>query len=106
MPSVLNMTLHQHMTRGFTLIELMIVIVIMAIMLMIAVPNLREFVADQRVRTISSDLMADMAFARVKALEKSRRVYIQKTGAQWANGWRIYVDGDGDGAYGGAPNDE
>ena len=54
---------------------------------------LSEFVADQRVRTVASDIVGEIAFARAKAIEQSRRVYIERTGgAQWNNGWRIYVD--------------
>ena len=77
---------------GFTLIELMIVVAIAAILVTIGAPALGEFMADQRVRTTASDIAADFAFARVKAIENSRRAYIQKTSALWKNGWRVYVD--------------
>jgi prepilin-type N-terminal cleavage/methylation domain-containing protein len=85
-----------HTARGFTLIELMIVLVIAAVLLMIGTPMLSEFVADQRVRTVSSDIMADIAFARAKALENSRRVYLERTGATWTGGWHIFVDVNND----------
>lgn len=70
----------------------MIVVAIVAILITIGAPALGEFVADQRVRTVSSDIVADIAFARAKAIEESRRVYIEKTGALWNNGWHVYVD--------------
>ena len=79
-------------SRGFTLIELMITVLIAAILVLVGAPALGEFVADQRVRSVSSDIVADIAFARVKAIEESRRVFIERTGATWSNGWRIYVD--------------
>lgn len=82
----------RHSARGFTLIELMTVLVIAAIVITIGLPDMREFVADQRVRTVTSDIIAEISFARAKAIEHSRRVYIQRTGAGWNNGWRIYVD--------------
>jgi prepilin-type N-terminal cleavage/methylation domain-containing protein len=77
---------------GFTLIELMVVLVIVAILVVVGVPMITEFIADQRVRTVTSDIVADIAFARAKAVEQSRRVYMERTGATWANGWRIFVD--------------
>ena len=91
--------LHRRSARGFTLIELMIVLIIVGIFMVIGVPMLSEFVADQRVRTTASDIVSEIAFARAKALEQSRRVYIERTGATWNNGWRIYVDLNGDGNY-------
>ena len=60
--------------RGFTLIELLIVVTILGIFLTIGMPALSEFVADQRVKTVTSNIVADIAFARAKAIETGRRV--------------------------------
>lgn len=86
-------------SRGFTMIELMTVLVIAAIVVTLGAPALGEFMADQRVRTVASDIMAEIAFARAKALEESRRVFFERTGTTWAGGWRIYVDRNNNSAY-------
>jgi prepilin-type N-terminal cleavage/methylation domain-containing protein len=86
-------------SRGFTLIEVIIVMVIAAILIAVGVPQMTEFVAEQRVRTAVSDIAAEIAFARATAIETSRRVYIEKTGALWNNGWRIYADLNNNGSY-------
>ncbi len=85
--------------RGFTLIEMLFVVAIAAILLAIGVPELREFVADQRVRTVASDLAQEFAYARAQAIQDSRRVYIERTNPLWKDGWRIYVDRNSNGSY-------
>ena len=85
--------------RGFTLIELMITLVIIAILLAIGVPNMTDFIAEQRVRTIASDITSEIMFARAKAVEMSRRVIMEKLGVGWDQGWRIYADVNDNGAF-------
>jgi Tfp pilus assembly protein FimT len=51
------------------------------------------------VRTTASDIVAEIAFARAKAIETSRRVYIERTGLLWSNGWRIYADLNNSGTF-------
>jgi prepilin-type N-terminal cleavage/methylation domain-containing protein len=85
--------------RGFTLIEILVVGTIISIMLVIGVPAMGEFVADQRVRTVASDITSEIALARGKAVESSRRVYFEKLGVNWNNGWRIYADVNDNAAY-------
>jgi len=84
---------------GFTMIELMIVMVIAAILITLAAPSFNSFVATQLVRSTASDIMSDFALARAQAIENSHRVYFERTGTTWTNGWRIYVDKNDNGAY-------
>ncbi|MGH8639559.1 MAG: GspH/FimT family pseudopilin, partial [Burkholderiales bacterium] len=84
--------------RGFTLIELMITLAILAIVITVGVPSLSDFVASQRVRTTASDIIADMAFARAEAIKESRiAIMAPINAANWKDGWRICVDLDGGG---------
>lgn len=86
---------------GFTLIELMIVLVIAAILITVGVPSFTEFIAGQRVRAATSDIIADVAFARAEAIKESRQAIMERipgaTGT-WKDGWRICVDIDRNGA--------
>jgi type IV fimbrial biogenesis protein FimT len=85
---------------GFTLIELMVTISIVAILLTIGVPSLRGLIADQRVRVAASDLTSEIAYTRANAVASSRNTIIQPLSAgNWQSGWRIYTDVNGDGAY-------
>ena len=86
-------------SRGFTLLEIMVTFTIIALLLVIGVPSMGEFVADQRVRTVASDITSEIALARAKAIETSRRVYMEKLGVNWNNGWRLYADNNDNGVY-------
>lgn len=95
-----DMTTKPHM-RGFTLIEMMIALVILAIVITVGVPGLADFVAAQRVRTTASDIAADMAFARAEAIKESRPAIMERivgTTNTWKDGWQICVDLDQNGA--------
>lgn len=73
----------------------MIVLAVVAVVMMIGAPELGLFVADQRVRAALSEVHGDLAFARADAINNQRRIVIERTGAQWNNGWRICIDPDG-----------
>jgi prepilin-type N-terminal cleavage/methylation domain-containing protein len=85
--------------RGFTLIELMIALTIVAILAVVGLPSLSDFVAEQRVRTSASDLVSEIAFARAKAIESSRRVIMERLGVNWDQGWRTYIDVNNNATY-------
>ena len=76
--------------RGFTMIELMISVLILGILASIAVPNYSSFVANQRVKTASFDVMSAVALARSEALKRNTDVTITPTtGTNWASGWSV-----------------
>ena len=84
---------------GFSLIELLVVIVIMGILMSMATLPFQEMIANQRLRTVSSDLTADLALARVEAIKRSTRVGITRTTAQWVGGWQVFDDANRNGVW-------
>jgi prepilin-type N-terminal cleavage/methylation domain-containing protein len=74
---------------GFTAIELLVVIVIVAVLASIAMPSFADFSVNQRLRTASYDLIADLTFARGEAVKRSNRVTIGPVGSSWAAGWSV-----------------
>lgn len=53
---------------GLTLIELVVALAIIAVLAAVAVPSLREFMMQQRLKSAAAELLADMQLARSSAL--------------------------------------
>jgi prepilin-type N-terminal cleavage/methylation domain-containing protein len=84
-------------TGGFSLIELLIVLVIIAILMNFAMLPFQEMIANQRLKSVVSDLIGDLSLARGEAIKRSTQVGIARDPAGWLSGWRIFVDTDRDG---------
>ncbi len=90
---------------GFTIIELMIVMVVLAVLIAIAAPSLRTMIVGNAVRSVTGDLQSDIAMSRSEASKRSQRVVLCAstnqntcTGAtSWALGWISFVDADNNG---------
>lgn len=77
--------------RGFSLIELMVVVALVAIFASLAAPSMSRFVASQRVKTTAYDLATSLLLARSEALKRNQNVTVAPTdsAAGWAGGWQV-----------------
>lgn len=66
--------------KGFTLLEMMVVIAIIAITSSIAIPNMFSFVAGMRLRSASRDMFTTFQNTRMKAIRQSSRWAVQFNG--------------------------
>ncbi len=72
---------------GFTLIELVITVTIVAIFATIAVPAMRHLILTQYVRSGASNLQAALFYARSEAIKRAANVQVVPASGAWTNGW-------------------
>jgi len=88
-----------HPRRGFTTLELLVVISILLIMAAIALPNLSGWARNQRLKGVARDLMSHFQFARLEAIKRSTTIALAfNPGAGEVGNYTVFVD---DGAGGG-----
>jgi len=75
--------------RGFTLAEVLVVVAIMGILTAVAIPSFGPFVAGQRIKTASFDMMSTLTLARSEATKRNTNIVISPTGGNWQNGWTV-----------------
>jgi prepilin-type N-terminal cleavage/methylation domain-containing protein len=56
--------------RGFTLVELMVVVAVVAVVLMMAAPSFRDLIFKQRLMGTADQFMTDVQFARTEAASR------------------------------------
>lgn len=78
-----------HKTLGFTLIELVVTLSVMAILATLATPSFREFIVNQRLRNASFDLMAALMLARSEAITRNGNVDLVRRSTAWDAGWTV-----------------
>jgi type IV fimbrial biogenesis protein FimT len=64
-------------SAGFTLIELMITLAVLALLLMIGLPNLSAWLANTQIRTAAEAMQAGLQLARAEALRRNVNVRFQ-----------------------------
>lgn len=87
--------------RGFTLIELMVTIAVMAVLLGIAIPSFTDVTLGSKLRSQANDLVAGATLARSEAIKRNQTVTFcaSANGATcvasggWQQGWIVRSSG-------------
>ena len=88
---------------GFTLLELLITLAIVAILLTVGVPSLRSMMQGNQLVASTNELLSALHVARSEAIKSNSRVTICEssngtsctTTGDWKDGWIVFIDADG-----------
>lgn len=94
----------QSAMAGFTLLELMVTLVVMAIFAGMAAPSLGSLVQNNRLEAEQMEFMAALSTARSEAVKRGVPVMVTAnspttTGNEYGNGWSIWYDSNNDDVY-------
>jgi type IV fimbrial biogenesis protein FimT len=102
------MRTHRRATAGFTLVEMMVVIIIMAVMLAWALPAYKNLVTQYRMSDELNQIETDVELARSSAIRTGGTVTICPSPApasstpacsgtnEWNTGWIVFTDNNDD----------
>lgn len=85
--------------RGFTLVELVVVMALVALLVTIGIPGFNNVIRDNRLITGTNELVASMALARSEAVKRGIPVTVCAstdgaacTASNWEQGWIVFTD--------------
>lgn len=102
--------MRRYRTSGFSLIELLVTIAIVAILVALAFPSFQGSLRSNRVTSATNELIASISLARTEGMRNPRGAVIctsadgTSCGGTWNDGWIVWIDVNGNGNLD-APND-
>jgi len=75
--------------KGFTIVEMMIVIAIVGILASLAMPSFSEMIAASQVKSAASDLQMSLMRTRSEAGKRNANITLTPAAGGWAAGWTI-----------------
>jgi len=100
-----TIAIHHSAAKGFTLVEIMIVVVIISVIALFAAPSMVDFGPNMRVKAAARDLHNNLQKMKVEAIKRNRDVIMNFTlvacGTQGGS-YQIFIDDDSSGAQNGA----
>jgi type IV fimbrial biogenesis protein FimT len=79
--------------RGFTLVELVIVIALLGLVLVLGMPSFTGVLASMRVRSVAEGMLGGIQTARTEAMRRNQQVSFNLD-SEDGGGWSVVLDAD------------
>jgi type IV fimbrial biogenesis protein FimT len=89
-------TLKRARERGFTLVELLVAVAVLALLVGVALPSLRDVLLRSSVSAHTNELLAALRLARAEAVKRSQPVMVLANGGNFTSGWSVQVVATGE----------
>jgi type IV fimbrial biogenesis protein FimT len=97
-------------SRGFTIVEMMFAVMVLAVLVSLAVPSFIEIINSNRVTAQNNNFVTALNYARSEALRQVRSVAVCASSdnatcsaaTDWSTGWIAFTDLNSDGALNGS----
>jgi type IV fimbrial biogenesis protein FimT len=87
--------------KGFSLIELMVVLVISAIIIGFAIPSFFSLLKDINTKVAMHELLRAIESSRTLAVTSNNRTVLLANQEDWEQGWTLFIDKNHDGVLNG-----
>lgn len=74
---------------GFTVVEIMIVLSIVAILAILAAPSFSNIMASRSAKSAAAELFSSLVKARSEAIVRNANVTLLPISGSWQNGWQV-----------------
>ena len=86
-------------TRGFTLLELIIVLIISMLLITIGIPGFTTLIQNNRLTSVASTIQNNLTFARSQSVSLMNYVTVcplqnNSCSNNWITGFDVFIDGD------------
>ncbi|PKG40838.1 GspH/FimT family pseudopilin [Psychromonas sp. Urea-02u-13] len=93
-----------HAVRGFTLLELIIVLIISTLLITIGIPGFQTLIQSNRLTSVGSSIQNNLLFARSQSVSYLNYVTVCPLESNvctnnWISGIDVFIDSDRDGSY-------